>query len=224
LIPPTYVARARIFKQSMGARNRVGIGLSYQSARLHRLAVFIPEFLKRFQIRSQLASGIRSLESIPGLLKHLQIQAQATLASGIGSLESIPGLLKHLQILAQATLASRIGSLESIPWLHNMKNEDKDNFFGSKRRKMNIFVPQLMKEQRKTNYSFLYYQRTEDNQSICSSTIKGTKTKRCICSSTIQERRRSKVFAPQLSKERRRSEVFVPQLSKEKRRSEVFVP
>jgi hypothetical protein len=99
LIPPTYVARARIFKQSMGARNRVGIGLSYQSARLHRLAVFIPEFLKRFQIRSQLASGIRSLESIPGLLKHLQIQAQATLASGIGSLESIPGLLKHLIIL-----------------------------------------------------------------------------------------------------------------------------
>jgi hypothetical protein len=29
--------RAGIFKQSMGARNRVGIGLSYQPARLHRL-------------------------------------------------------------------------------------------------------------------------------------------------------------------------------------------
>ncbi len=38
-------------------------------------------------------SGIGSLESIPGLLKCLQIRAQATLASGIGSLESIPGLL-----------------------------------------------------------------------------------------------------------------------------------
>jgi hypothetical protein len=46
------------------------------------------------------------------------------LASRIGALELIPGLLKHLQIRAQATLASGIGSLESIPLLHNMKNED----------------------------------------------------------------------------------------------------
>ncbi len=30
--------RAGIFKQSMGARNRIGIGLSYRAARLHRLA------------------------------------------------------------------------------------------------------------------------------------------------------------------------------------------
>ncbi len=34
--------RAGIFKQSMGARDRVGIGLSYRPARLHRLAEFIP--------------------------------------------------------------------------------------------------------------------------------------------------------------------------------------
>jgi hypothetical protein len=33
--------RAGIFKQSMGARNRVGIGLSYRPTRLHRLAKFI---------------------------------------------------------------------------------------------------------------------------------------------------------------------------------------
>jgi hypothetical protein len=32
------VPRAGIFRQSMGARNRVGIGLSYRSPRLHRLA------------------------------------------------------------------------------------------------------------------------------------------------------------------------------------------
>ncbi len=82
------------------------------------------------------------MESIPGLIKCLKIRAQATLASGIGSLESIPGLLKRLQIRAQATLASGIGSLESIPWLHNMKNEDEDNFFWIK---TNIFVPQLFK-------------------------------------------------------------------------------
>jgi hypothetical protein len=34
--------KAGIFKQSMGARNRVGIGLSHRPARLHRLAEFIP--------------------------------------------------------------------------------------------------------------------------------------------------------------------------------------
>ncbi len=43
---------AGIFEQSMGARNRVGIGLSVRPARLHFLAV-------------------NSLESIPGLLKSL---------------------------------------------------------------------------------------------------------------------------------------------------------
>jgi hypothetical protein len=33
---------AGIFKESMEARNRGGIGLSYRPARLHRLAEFIP--------------------------------------------------------------------------------------------------------------------------------------------------------------------------------------
>jgi hypothetical protein len=33
---------AGIFKQSTGARHRVGIGLSYRPVRLHRLAEFIP--------------------------------------------------------------------------------------------------------------------------------------------------------------------------------------
>jgi hypothetical protein len=35
-------ASARILEQSMGARNRVGIGLSYRPARLQRLAELIP--------------------------------------------------------------------------------------------------------------------------------------------------------------------------------------
>ncbi len=51
---------AGILEQSMGARSRVGIGLSYQPARLHRLAESIP------------------LESVPGLLKRLQIRPLAT--------------------------------------------------------------------------------------------------------------------------------------------------
>ena len=33
---------AGIFKQFMGARNQVGIGLSYRPAGLHRLSEFIP--------------------------------------------------------------------------------------------------------------------------------------------------------------------------------------
>jgi hypothetical protein len=41
-IPPAFVARAGIFKNSMGARRRGGIGFSYRPARLHRLAEFIP--------------------------------------------------------------------------------------------------------------------------------------------------------------------------------------
>ncbi len=40
--PNNSEAWAGIFKQSMGARNREGIGLSYRPARLHRLAEFIP--------------------------------------------------------------------------------------------------------------------------------------------------------------------------------------
>jgi hypothetical protein len=95
--------------------------------------------------QATLACGIGSFESIPGLLKHLQIRPQATLDSGIVSLESIPGLLKRLQIRVQATLDSRIGSLESIPRLHNMKNKDEDDFVGSKR-----------------IYSSLNYQRDEE--------------------------------------------------------------
>jgi hypothetical protein len=35
-------SRAGIFKESMGARNRGGRGLSYRPARLHRQAEFIP--------------------------------------------------------------------------------------------------------------------------------------------------------------------------------------
>jgi hypothetical protein len=148
--------------------------LLYQLARLHRLAESIPQnrflgslnvykyglrlhlasridslesilgLLKHLQIRAQatLASRIGSLESIPGLLKGLQIRAQTKLASGIGSLQPIPGLLKRLRIRVQATLANGIGSLESIPRLHNMKNKDEDNLFWIE---TNIFVSQLSK-------------------------------------------------------------------------------
>ena len=56
---------AGILKQAMGARNRVGIGLSYRPARMHRLGVdsleLILERLKRLKIRA-LGAAVR-----PGL-------------------------------------------------------------------------------------------------------------------------------------------------------------
>jgi hypothetical protein len=67
-----------ILEQSMGARNRVGIGLSYRPARLHRLAEFIPwnRFLgSKIVYKNGLATyagGVDSAESIPGLLKSLK--------------------------------------------------------------------------------------------------------------------------------------------------------
>jgi hypothetical protein len=50
---------AGIFKQSMGARNRVGIGLSYRPTRLHRHAELIPwnRFLGSLKIRALDAGG-----------------------------------------------------------------------------------------------------------------------------------------------------------------------
>jgi hypothetical protein len=36
------INRAGIFQQSIGARNRVGIGLSYRPARIHKLAELVP--------------------------------------------------------------------------------------------------------------------------------------------------------------------------------------
>jgi hypothetical protein len=50
-----------------------------------------------------------------------------------------------LQIRTQATLASGIASLEWIPRLHNLKNEDEDDFFRIK-----------------TDTSSLNYQRDEE--------------------------------------------------------------
>jgi hypothetical protein len=46
------VISAGIFKQSMGARNRLGIGLSYRSSRLHSLAELIPwnRFMGSFKV------------------------------------------------------------------------------------------------------------------------------------------------------------------------------
>jgi hypothetical protein len=37
-----FIASAGIFEQSMGARDRIGIGLSYRLARLHSLAELLP--------------------------------------------------------------------------------------------------------------------------------------------------------------------------------------
>jgi hypothetical protein len=55
----TAVACAEIFKQSMGARNRLGIGLSYRPARLHSLAVLILGLLKSLNIRALVSTCVK---------------------------------------------------------------------------------------------------------------------------------------------------------------------
>ncbi len=150
--------RAGIFKQSMGTRKRVGIGLLYRPTRARICNPFNEP-------------GINSQPGGPVWQPYLLYR----LARLHRLAESIPGLLKCLQIRAKATLAIGIDSLESIPRLHNMKNEDKDKFFiqakkneyihtltkeGTKknellvpilskeRRQTKVFVPQLPKERR----------------------------------------------------------------------------
>ena len=46
-------------------------------------------------------------------------------------------------------MASGIGSLESIPRLHNMKNEDEDDFFWIEAKKNEYIRTSTVKEQRK---------------------------------------------------------------------------
>jgi hypothetical protein len=59
--------RAGIFKQSMGARNRVGIGLSYRPARLRRLAELIPwnRFMGSIKVKK---FGLRKIITILPLM------------------------------------------------------------------------------------------------------------------------------------------------------------
>jgi hypothetical protein len=54
-----FLVSAGIFRQSMGARKQVGIGLLYQPARLHRLAEPIPwnRFLGSIKVRKNTSSG-----------------------------------------------------------------------------------------------------------------------------------------------------------------------
>ncbi len=89
----------------MGTRNRVGIGLLYRPARARICKPFKEPGIdsqpggpvRQPDLLYRLARLHRLAESIPGLLKCLQIRAQATLASGIDSLELIPGLLKQIR-------------------------------------------------------------------------------------------------------------------------------
>jgi hypothetical protein len=51
---------AVIFKQSMGARNRIKIGLSYRPPRLHSLAELVPwnRFLGSLKVKKILGKGM----------------------------------------------------------------------------------------------------------------------------------------------------------------------
>jgi hypothetical protein len=62
---------AGIFKKSLGASNRLGIGLWYRPSRLHRLAEFNPwnRFLVSLKVYKFGLWLHRLAESIPGILK-----------------------------------------------------------------------------------------------------------------------------------------------------------
>jgi hypothetical protein len=79
-------ASAGNLSPAMGARNQGGIGLSYWPASLCSLAT---QFQTRFQ------------ESIPRPIAGLKIPTLATQPGGIGSLESILGIHKSIKIRAQ---------------------------------------------------------------------------------------------------------------------------
>jgi hypothetical protein len=84
---------AGILEQSMGARNRVGIGLSYRLARA-RICKPLQEPTRIDRIDPILAGRYEILSEVPA--------CQATYPGEIDSKESIPGLLIPLQIRAQA--------------------------------------------------------------------------------------------------------------------------
>ncbi len=94
-----YSSCAKILEQSMGARNRVGMGLSYRPARAR--------ICKPFKKPRNRFLAWRAGTSILFVV----LVRQATFAGGINSSGSIPGLLESLRIRAQSRkLKSRYGA------------------------------------------------------------------------------------------------------------------
>jgi hypothetical protein len=90
---------AGILEQSIGARNRVEIGLSYRHATIWArnqvgIGLSWPASLCCLAIQFQ----TRFLESIPRPIAGLKFSDQTTYAGGIDSFESISGILKSLKI------------------------------------------------------------------------------------------------------------------------------
>ncbi len=86
-------ARVGNLSPAMGARNQVGIGLSYRPASLCSLAT---QFQTRF------------LESIPRPIARLEFSTQGSQPGGIDSLESILGLHKSIKIRAQLSASLNV--------------------------------------------------------------------------------------------------------------------
>ncbi len=91
---------ARIFKQSMGTRNRVGIGLSCRPARLHRLAALIP------------------WKSIPGILKSLKIRA---LIISLNDCRNSELKKSGSDVVESMRHMARVMSRDSVVFLHQNK-------------------------------------------------------------------------------------------------------
>jgi hypothetical protein len=92
----------------MGARNRVGIGVLYRSARLHSLAELILGLHKSFKIRAlmvkQAPLGRERKQIRARISKRLRIPGIDSKESIPPDWKSIPGLLKKVYIYGSGQL------------------------------------------------------------------------------------------------------------------------
>jgi hypothetical protein len=112
-------------------------------------------------------------------------------------IHSLSSKLSFFSVISHNVPSVCPSAMSTISKRSETKDEKNEDDFLDKRRKTNIFVPQLSKERRKTN---LFVPKLS------------------------KERRQTGVFVPQPSKKRRKTNVFVPQLSKGGRKTNLFVP
>jgi hypothetical protein len=122
-------ACAGILEQSMGARNWVGIGLSYRAARLHRLAEWVPwnRFLSSLKVKKYCLSEKYRLwlpvtkwslaisrastgrNASPGQASSAEVTLQGSPNSSLGRCLFLSGFI-HKEMLQKETKVDRNGN------------------------------------------------------------------------------------------------------------------
>jgi hypothetical protein len=99
-----------VLQQSMGARHRVGIGMSHQSARLHKLAepILVPEFI----------DPVFTKTSLKCLFSAIQNERFGLVFTKTGSIISGTGLLKFEN--TTSIFRMKKSNLELLPFLQDI--------------------------------------------------------------------------------------------------------